>query len=102
MSILHLIIWSLASAALGYFLTEHSGPFGFMREFRKLGYAYRDENGECQASKRNPIGQALCCAECASFWIAIGLVIWQQQSINPIDILAVWGGALVIIRWLNG
>jgi len=96
-----LIELAFASAALGYFLAEHEAPFGFMLVIRQRLYGVRDDQGECRAAVINPLGQALCCAECTSFWCALVLSVGVFHSFAPLSILAAWGGALVILRWIN-
>ncbi len=87
------LILSAATAAISYLITEHDGPFDSLIYARRVLSGVRNEQGICIAPVWNVAGRALCCAECAAVWIAIGLV-WWIVGIDVVLIAAVWFGAV--------
>jgi len=81
---LNLLILSLATWRLAYFLVKESAPFNLMGRFREA----------------HPNWGVFQCVYCASVWTAaLMYILWQTPLAPLVTIFAITGGALMLATY---
>jgi hypothetical protein len=79
-----LLILSLATWRLAFFITKEDGPFHLAAKLRQ----------------RFPLGGLTNCIKCASFWCAALLMLLTLTALKPLVLaLAISGGALMLASY---
>lgn len=87
MSITDLLIISLATWRLAYFISKENAPFDAMKRLRE----------------RFPLGGGTACIYCVSVWMAILSWLVMQTPLYPlVYIAAISGGAMMLWRYTGG
>lgn len=82
-----LLIISLATWRLAYFVSKENAPFDAMKRLRE----------------RFPLGGGTACIYCVSIWTAIGSWLLLQTLLYPlVYIAAASGGAMMLWRYTGG
>lgn len=86
MQLLDLLILTIATWRLAYFIAKEAGPFGCMAALRQ----------------RFPLGGLTSCIYCVSIWAALALYLISQVFMPAVYVFAVAGGAMLAHRYTGG
>jgi hypothetical protein len=75
MTLVAVIILSLATWRISSLLTKEAGPFAVFKRARELTGITHDDNGDIVMIPDRFFAQLLSCVWCTSVWVAIGWVI---------------------------
>lgn len=92
------ILYSFAAWRLAWMLVHERGPGNIFQDIRRhLGVETVNEHGYPDCDDTEPRFGMFCCVFCMSIWTSAAV----QLTFNPVEILSVSAGALLVDKLIN-
>jgi len=98
----NILLLVLATWRLSSLLVFEDGPFEVFARLRRRVGIIQDPVDPDTRMAQGFFAELLSCVWCASFWVIIPMVALWWALPEAVAVLAIWGGAVLIERWVDG